>query len=62
MSRNCLGLQASASRVLEILTNPRAYASFVVGAKRIRRYDEAWPEVGATIHHSFGLGPSSSAT
>ena len=57
MSRNCIHVRAPASQVFEILANPLGYASFVVGAKQVRRYDPSWPAVGAAIHHTFGVGP-----
>ncbi len=33
------------------------YASWVVGASRIRGVDAGWPRVGTKIHHSVGSWP-----
>jgi uncharacterized protein YndB with AHSA1/START domain len=33
------------------------YATWVVGACRVRAVDLEWPAVGSRIHHSFGIWP-----
>lgn len=43
--------------VFAVLADPRAYADFVVGTKRIRRFDPTWPGAGSELHHSLGIGP-----
>jgi uncharacterized protein YndB with AHSA1/START domain len=43
-------------QVWEVLSEGRAYAEWVAGTQRIRDVDAGWPEPGARIHHSFGLG------
>lgn len=40
-----------------MLSDPRPYAFFVVGTKRIRRFDPGWPAHGAALHHTVGVGP-----
>ena len=48
---------ATPEQVWEILADGWRYASWVVGASRIRAVDTAWPAPGARIHHSVGLWP-----
>lgn len=45
--------------VLALLADGSRYAEWVVGAKRIRAVDEAWPAVGSQFHHTVGVGPLS---
>ncbi len=42
---------------MAVLSDPRAYADFVVGSKRIRRFDPTWPAVDSVFHHTIGVGP-----
>jgi len=48
---------APATAVWEVLADPWLYASWVVGASRIRAVDGRWPWEGALIHHSVGIWP-----
>ncbi|MGN0041283.1 MULTISPECIES: SRPBCC family protein [unclassified Rhodococcus (in: high G+C Gram-positive bacteria)] len=48
---------ASPSRVWDVLADGWSYATWVVGASRIRKVDATWPAVGSRIHHSVGLWP-----
>lgn len=48
---------APAERVHEVLADAWSYASWVVGASRVRAVDPSWPEVGARLHHSVGMWP-----
>jgi uncharacterized protein YndB with AHSA1/START domain len=57
MSRNTVTMDCRPEDVFDILTDGWSYATWVVGAARIRAVDQAWPEVGARIHHSVGLWP-----
>lgn len=50
-------VQAPAADVWGVLANGWLYATWVVGASRIRGVDEGWPGQGARIHHSFGVWP-----
>ncbi len=43
--------------VWAVLATPGAYAYWVVGSKRIRDADEAFPAVGTKLHHTIGVGP-----
>ena len=40
-----------------MLADPWLYASWVVGASRIRDAEGAWPERDAVLHHSVGAWP-----
>jgi carbon monoxide dehydrogenase subunit G len=46
-------------QVWDVLADGLAYAEWVVGTQEIRAVDEQWPEVGAKIHYSVGVGPLS---
>ena len=48
---------ASPEAVWAVLADGWTYASWVVGASRVRRVDPAWPAPGARIHHSVGSWP-----
>ncbi|MGL5816215.1 MAG: SRPBCC family protein [Phycicoccus sp.] len=50
-------VQAPAAAVWEVLADGWQYATWVVGAARVREVDRAWPAPGARVHHSFGLWP-----
>jgi len=43
--------------VWDVLADPESYAFWVVGSKRIRDADPAWPAPGSRFHHSVGIGP-----
>lgn len=57
MSRNVRVMHCSPEDVFRVLGNGWLYPSWVVGASRMREVDEAWPMVGARLHHSFGVWP-----
>ncbi|MBB2986047.1 SRPBCC family protein [Terracoccus luteus] len=48
---------AAPEHVWSILADGWAYATWVVGASRMRRVDPTWPAQGSRLHHSFGLWP-----
>jgi len=50
-------VQASAADVADVLSNGWLYASWVVGASRIRGVDGAWPTAGTELAHSVGVWP-----
>ncbi len=50
-------LSQPAAAVYALLADGHRYAEWVVGAKRIRRVDPGWPEVGSRFHHTIGVGP-----
>lgn len=57
MSRNVRKMKCTPQDVFEVLADGWTYASWVVGAARIRDVDPAWPAPGSKIHHSVGLWP-----
>lgn len=50
-------IAAPAADVWEVLADGWSFATWVVGACRIRSVDAAWPGKGAAIHHSVGAWP-----
>lgn len=44
--------------VWEVLADGWSYATWVVGASRVRDVDHEWPAEGARIHHSVGVWPA----
>ncbi|MCW2721144.1 MAG: hypothetical protein QOG20_4735 [Pseudonocardiales bacterium] len=48
---------ASVDVVWSVLADGFLYASWVVGASRVRAVDAGWPAVGSRIHHSVGSWP-----
>ena len=51
-------LRCTPEQVFDVLSDGRLYASWVVGASRIRAVDDHWPKFGARLHHSVGLWPA----
>lgn len=49
---------ASTQAVWGVLADGWSYATWVVGASRIRDVDAGWPSAGSRIHHSVGLWPA----
>ena len=49
---------APAEAVWDVLADGWLYASWVVGASRVRDVDETWPSPGARLHHSVGAWPA----
>ena len=49
---------APASAVWEVLADGWLYATWVVGASRIRDVEPGWPQPGAKLHHSVGVWPA----
>lgn len=50
-------ISAPASAVWSVLSDGWMYATWVVGASRVRAVDSGWPAVGSTLHHSVGVWP-----
>jgi hypothetical protein len=57
MSENECLIHASVEDVFAVLTDGWSYASWVVGASRIRDVQAGWPQPGRSIHHSVGVWP-----
>ncbi len=51
-------IKAPPDAVWSVLADGWLYATWVVGASRIRDVDLSWPQVGSRIHHSVGLWPA----
>lgn len=51
-------VNAPADVVWSVLSDGWLYATWVVGASRIREVDPDWPAVGSRVHHSFGIWPA----
>lgn len=49
---------APAQAVWDVLADGWQYATWVVGASRVRAVDEAWPAAGSRLHHSVGVWPA----
>lgn len=49
---------ATTEQVWSVLADGWSYATWVVGASRIRAVDPGWPEAGTKIHHSVGVWPA----
>ncbi len=58
MSRNTRTVHATREQVWEVLSDGWLYPLWVVGASRMREVDDAWPAVGAELHHSVGVWPA----
>ncbi|MFP5283700.1 MAG: SRPBCC family protein [Actinomycetes bacterium] len=50
-------LRCSPEDVFAVLADGWSYASWVVGASRMRDVDHSWPAEGAKLHHSAGVWP-----
>ena len=42
--------------VFAVLANGWRYAEWVVGCRRVRGVDDAWPAPGSQFHHALGIG------
>jgi uncharacterized protein YndB with AHSA1/START domain len=51
-------VDAPAQAVWDVLSDGWSYATWVVGASRVRQVDEGWPGEGTRIHHSVGVWPA----
>ena len=51
-------VHAPTETVWAVLADGWTYATWAVGASRIRGVDPQWPQPGSRIHHSFGVWPA----
>jgi len=51
-------VHAPAEVVWSVLADGWLYATWVVGASRIRAVQPEWPNPGGRLHHSFGVWPA----
>jgi uncharacterized protein YndB with AHSA1/START domain len=57
MARNVATFPVPIHQVFAVLSDPKTYAYWVVGADSIRDADASWPAVGAKLYHRVGVGP-----
>jgi NAD(P)-dependent dehydrogenase (short-subunit alcohol dehydrogenase family)/uncharacterized protein YndB with AHSA1/START domain len=57
MARNRVHIHAAPEEVFAVLADPERYPEWVVGADKVRGYDEEFPQVGSRFHHKVGPGP-----
>ena len=57
MSTTTRVMHCTPENVFDVLTDGWSYATWVVGAARIREVDVDWPAAGSRIHHSVGAWP-----
>jgi len=57
MSMNERTANCTPDAVFAVLADGWLYATWVVGASRIREVDDNWPQVGSKLHHSVGVWP-----
>jgi uncharacterized protein YndB with AHSA1/START domain len=53
-----IDVAASPEEVFDVLDDAGAYPRWVVGTRRIRRVDDAWPAVGSRFFHAVGVAPA----
>jgi uncharacterized protein YndB with AHSA1/START domain len=58
VSRNVRILRCAPEDVFRVLGDGWLYPCWVVGASRMREVEEAWPQTGSRLHHSFGVWPA----
>ena len=58
MSNNVRLMACSPEDVFAVLADGWLFPTWVVGASRMRKVEEAWPQVGSRLHHSFGVWPA----
>lgn len=51
-------VEAPVDAVWAVLADGWQYATWVVGASRVRAVDAGWPGAGSRLHHSFGPWPA----
>jgi hypothetical protein len=54
VARNSITSHAAPDAVFAVLDDPYAYPRWVVGTRRVREVDPAWPAVGSSFHHAIG--------
>ena len=57
MAHNEIHVDASPETVFGVLADPRSFARWVVGSRKIRRADPDWPAPGTAFDHAVGFGP-----
>ncbi|HET8719039.1 MAG TPA: SRPBCC family protein [Nocardioidaceae bacterium] len=57
MSTTTRVMNCTPQAVFDVLTDGWTYATWVVGAARIRKVDDGFPRPGTRVHHSVGFWP-----
>ena len=57
MAHNEIHVDATPEAVFAVLADPRSFARWVVGSRKIRAADPDWPAPGATFDLAVGIGP-----
>ncbi len=57
MAHNEITTHAAPDAVFAVLADPRSFARWVVGSRKIRAADPDWPAPGTTIDHAVGIVP-----
>lgn len=57
MAHNEITMDAPPEAVFDVLADPRSFARWVVGSRKIRAADPEWPAPGTTFDHAVGIGP-----
>jgi uncharacterized protein YndB with AHSA1/START domain len=57
MAHNEITMDADPEAVFAVLADPRSFARWVVGSRKIRAADPDWPAPGSTFDHAVGIGP-----
>lgn len=57
MTRNAMTVAAPAATVFAVLADPRAYDDLLPGARRVRGFDQDWPQAGSAVHQTLRIGP-----
>lgn len=58
LPRASRSVAAPAQAVWDVLSDGWQYATWVVGASRVRAVDDGWPAAGTRLHHSVGMWPA----
>lgn len=57
MARAEIDIAAPPERLFEVFEDARYYGHWVLGARKIRGWDDDWPAVGSRFHHTQGIPP-----
>jgi uncharacterized protein YndB with AHSA1/START domain len=57
MAKTRAWFSVAPERIFAVLSDPEAYADWVVGSHSIRDADPGWPAPGSRFYHRVGAGP-----
>lgn len=57
MAHVCRHFDAAPEDVFAVITDPRTYPDWLIGALKIRDVDANWPSPGSSFHHVVGVPP-----